>query len=428
MIFVKKLPIKKDIPIKSILPIKKDKERRKQKNKYNHIQTKKMTIELENWIKTLPSTATNTEGLKLEEEYEHENDRFIYFDEGPHKYYIWDQKNNRPVNDPISITTLIKKFHEEFDDEKVINMNMSKWQLQPENKYYGKTKQQIKDGWEENRVLASTKGTRLHKRIELFYNDVDYKTWLVEEKKRHEEDSKNPVKKQMYQDDEEDRVGYRYFENFHREIPLAKKWFSYRTEWRIYCARIGVCGTIDKIYIPDMSRPSEIIIYDWKRSKKIDKTNKFQRMKRPIQDLEDCNYIHYSLQLNAYKYLLEKNYGFKVVGMFLCICHPDNSDYKTYEISPNYGAHIEKILNFLAVDKSNTFGTTIKNTFEKSDQNATFEKSVQNDAKEKQPPQATEQKQPATEQKQPATEQKQPPQATEEKQRPQASGKRVFDE
>jgi hypothetical protein len=92
-----------------------------------------------------------------------------------------------------------------------------------------------------------------------------------------------------------------------------------------------------------MAKPSEIIIYDWKRSKKIDMTNRYKRMASPLQDLEDCNYIHYSLQLNSYKKLLEKCYDVKVIAMFLCICHPDNDDYKTYEISSKYGAHVDKI-------------------------------------------------------------------------------------
>jgi hypothetical protein len=289
------------------------------------------------WLKTcVPLTAIQVKKLALEKEYEHENDRYIYFDEGPHKYYIWDQKEDAPVVDPISITTLIKNYHQEFDDDSVIDINYDKWQAQPENKYYGKSKEQIKQGWKDSNNKSSRQGTQLHKRIELFYNGIDYQTYLKSEDATEDE-------KRDGKDEKEKNVEWSYFENFHKEIPSKNKWFSFRTEWRIYCPKVGICGTIDKIYIPSMAKPSEIIIYDWKRSKKIDMTNRYKRMASPLQDLEDCNYIHYSLQLNSYKKLLEKCYDVKVIAMFLCICHPDNDDYKTYEISSKYGAHVDKI-------------------------------------------------------------------------------------
>jgi hypothetical protein len=45
-------------------------------------------------------------------------------------------------------------------------------------------------------------------------------------------------------------------------------------------------------------------------------------MKAPLHHLPDCNYSHYSLQLNIYRYILESEYGYHVSGMFLGIVHP----------------------------------------------------------------------------------------------------------
>ena len=49
-----------------------------------------------------------------------------------------------------------------------------------------------------------------------------------------------------------------------------------------------------------------------------------------IGHLPDSNYWHYSLQLNTYKYMLEKNYGLKVNGMYLVCLHPNNFN-KNYQ-------------------------------------------------------------------------------------------------
>ena len=43
-----------------------------------------------------------------------------------------------------------------------------------------------------------------------------------------------------------------------------------------------------------------------------------------IAHLPDTNFWHYSLQLNTYKYMLEKNYGKKVTDMYLVCLHPNN--------------------------------------------------------------------------------------------------------
>ena len=49
--------------------------------------------------------------------------------------------------------------------------------------------------------------------------------------------------------------------------------------------------------------------------------------KKYISHLADINFfIHYSLQLNAYKYILEKNYDLKVSNMFIVCLHPENKN------------------------------------------------------------------------------------------------------
>ena len=68
-------------------------------------------------------------------------------------------------------------------------------------------------------------------------------------------------------------------------------------------------------------KDGNLIIFDWKRSKEI-RSDGREPMKYPLQNLPDCNYFHYALQLNVYKYMLESEYGFNVAGMYLGVVHP----------------------------------------------------------------------------------------------------------
>ena len=64
-------------------------------------------------------------------------------------------------------------------------------------------------------------------------------------------------------------------------------------------------------------------IYDWKRTKKIDPDGNFGKFGRGLaRDVPDCNYWHYTLQLNLYKHILESKYGMKIDRMYLMEFYP----------------------------------------------------------------------------------------------------------
>ena len=170
-----------------------------------------------------------------------------------------------------------------------------------QNKYFGQTPEEIKAGWKKNGEEASKAGTKMHYDIECFYND-------------------EPV------EIEEDCLEWQYFEKFEDEI--GSKLDPYRTEWMVWDKELKLAGSIDMVFRnPD----GTLLIYDWKRCKDIKKMNRFQSSTTEcISHLPDTNFWHYSLQLNTYKYMLEKNYGEKVVGMYLVCLHPDNKN-KSYQ-------------------------------------------------------------------------------------------------
>ena len=98
----------------------------------------------------------------------------------------------------------------------------------------------------------------------------------------------------------------------------------------IYDEELKLAGSIDMVYEnPD----GTLMIYDWKRSKEISKTNGWNKsaITECIEHLPDTNFWHYSLQLNTYKTILERKYGKIVTNLYLVRLHPNNPK-KTFEL------------------------------------------------------------------------------------------------
>ncbi len=55
-------------------------------------------------------------------------------------------------------------------------------------------------------------------------------------------------------------------------------------------------------------------------------------MKGYLSDLDDCNANKYTLQLNIYRHMLQKNYGKKIVYLMLVILHPNQNTYQCIPI------------------------------------------------------------------------------------------------
>ena len=233
----------------------------------------------------------------LEEINLHERDKDISFKEEGHIY------NVKGDTKYTSVTTLVHRLFPYFNENLIIDkmMKSPNWE---NNKYYGNTKEEIKNLWAINRIEAATLGTNLHKYIEDKYNQVEFS----EKQKRVCETN----------------IEYSYFKTFYED---HKDMTPYRTEWMVYDEEYKLSGSIDMTYI---NEDGTISIYDWKRCKKIEKDNKYNKFaKYPNMDLDDTNYIHYSIQLNIYKYILEKNYGKTIKDMYLICLHPENEN-KSY--------------------------------------------------------------------------------------------------
>ena len=230
--------------------------------------------------------------MLLSEKNKHPLDKRIKFQDEGHRYWIdGDDK------DLTSSTTYIHTFFNHFDADKVIKgiLKSAKYK-DPSYEYYGMSHSHIKNKWETSGKDASGKGTKMHKDIEDFYNGVNIKN---------------------------DSPEFKYFLDFYKDHKHLK---IFRTEWLIFSEIHRITGSIDAVY---ENEDGTLTLGDWKRSKEI----KFEGYnnqcgKKPFANLQDCNYMHYSLQLNLYRNILETFYGKKIKEMFLVVLHPDNDSYK----------------------------------------------------------------------------------------------------
>ena len=238
-----------------------------------------------------------------------ERDKRIKLDINRHIYIIDE------TEEYISTTTFIKLFFPKFDSEKIIDNWMKNEQKWLSNKYYGKTKEMILELWDNNCKISCSLGSLLHNSIELYYkNELDNIPKEIEKE-------------------------FNYFLNFNEnEIKLNNK-ILFKTEWSIFDEEYKIAGSIDVIYTDNNQK---YYIYDWKRTNKIKYNNFYQQGLYPCHLLDNCNYNHYSLQLNIYKYILEKNYNIIIESMNLVYLHPDESNYKI-ETIPNLQSCIDKM-------------------------------------------------------------------------------------
>lgn len=239
----------------------------------------------------------------LEKRNAHPRDKRIRFDEGPHIYYL-DKKAL-----PISVTGFIHKFFNEFDADAIIPRLISN---PKKERYFGRSVADVKKEWKDIADKASALGTKMHLAIELFYNG---------ELEDHPEEAAH------FHGSKEEAL----FMEFHREIVEGSPLVPYRTEWSVFTDKYNLAGQIDMAYYNTATDTLEL--YDWKRSKKIEKTNRWDNGKGPVSHLPDSNFWHYSLQLNVYKFILESEYGMTVSGMYLVFLHPNQDSYIREEIS-----------------------------------------------------------------------------------------------
>jgi len=221
----------------------------------------------------------------------------VELEEVGHIYTVGGKKGFTPV------TTFVHNWFSKFEENVAIaNILKSAKMQDPEYEYYGMDAKDIKNYWNRNRDL----GTALHYDIECFYNGKDVQN---------------------------DSIEYEYFLNFAETYGSL---VPYCTEARIFHSRLKLAGSIDMIFI----KPNgHLILVDWKRSKQItmETDQRFPKhcKYQGLTHLDDVNFVHYSIQLNTYKYILETEYNYIIDEMYLVILHPNNrrKNFQVHQVS-----------------------------------------------------------------------------------------------
>lgn len=185
--------------------------------------------------------------------------------------------------DWVSVTSFIGHFKEPFDaklmSEKVAKSRKSKW--------YGMTPQDIRTAWSSEAKRSTDLGTWYHNQRE---SDITSHSTL------DREGFTLPIIKPIEQD------GIKY-------APDQKLSDGIYPEHFVYLKSAGVCGQSDLVEVVN----GFVNITDYKTNKEI-KIKGFtnwegvvKKLLAPLHGLDDCNLIHYTLQLSLYLYIILKH-------------------------------------------------------------------------------------------------------------------------
>lgn len=230
----------------------------------------------------------------------------FHFEEIPHIYW-WIDKNGNRKQASTSMTALIHSHSQPFDKEAMASRTAKKM---------GIPKQEVLDMWDFTNEFSKVKGTHIHAYNEYKWQGKEYtypKEKIIEQ---FGNDVLEPVWSQLT------KIADKFYQDYKdRIIPIG-------LELVVGDEELEICGSID--FLCYSIKLKSLIIIDYKSNKEI----KFepynnQKMTGCLAHLDDCNYIHYSLQLNGYQYILEKKTGLKLNNEhFIVWINEKNNNYE----------------------------------------------------------------------------------------------------
>ena len=238
----------------------------------------------------------------------------ITFYDVPHKYFI-DGK------ELISVTTLIHKYQEEFNEDYWANYKSNQHNL---------TTYEVKRAWNFINKKGTIKGSAIHDYTEnMFQNKIfEYPLQFI-----INEFGFDPVSKEY-------NITKKHVDKFYNDV--HSKLIPIRTEFIVYDRQSLIGGMLDMLFYN--IKVKEFQIWDWKTNKKFTKENKNQHLLNELCMLEDCDLELYSLQLELYKQIIERNTNIKLGKSYLVWFSHNNDSYEIIE-TKNRKYYIDIIIN-----------------------------------------------------------------------------------
>ena len=272
----------------------------------------------------------------------------VAYNDLAHAY--WNVNDNAKY---VSVTTLIHRFTQPFDKEfwsayKAMEklLDSESWkqvkkELLATKKFsleilplydiseydFNKTQQDILDAWQQENFKSCERGTKIHAEIEQSMYNMGSNCSL----KKFGVGGKFVCEKGRTNLDLENGVYPEYLISRTSKDGLLR-----------------IAGQIDLL----VKNGNEITIMDWKTNKKIDLKSGFNtqtkttaKMKYPLNNLDDCNFMHYTMQLSTYAWMIQQlNPDFVIKDLILI--HFDHNDNQTVYHLDYLKDEVERMLRF----------------------------------------------------------------------------------
>lgn len=226
----------------------------------------------------------------------------LQFNEEFHRY-TWLEE---PDTKLTSVSTLIGYYHEEFDEQKHSKRIAEKRKI---------TQEEVLKEWEDKKVKSQIKGTLYHKKKE---DEVLNRSGVF----RHKEEA-----------------------GLKQAFDITELKPGVYPELIVYHPEYNIVGTADLVIIYN---DNTFDLFDHKTNAKLEFTGfpvynpkSFKRepkkMFSPLQHLDDCNGIHYTIQLSSYAFMLEEaGYECRSLTLHHVIFDEDEQDILVIDYPLNY--------------------------------------------------------------------------------------------
>lgn len=256
------------------------------------------------------------------------NSDYLYFDEPTHKY------TDSLGNSYISVTTMIHdNYTPKFD---------KKYWLRKKSRELGISSKELERQWQAITDEACSRGTATHNGIEdaikensMFKNAIQYLNQVESGRCITVADIPNLIPRPLDLDKFKEATNNKYQKIYDVFDFYINKGYTIYSEIGAFLIDYLISGTIDILCIKE----DRFVILDWKTNRnglqfeagyfKKDKsttpaqlTNQYivkdEKMLPPLSHLDNCNGMHYTMQLSTYARMVELILDIPCVGLGLC--------------------------------------------------------------------------------------------------------------
>jgi len=237
----------------------------------------------------------------------------ITFYDEPHKYYV----DNKEL---ISVTTLIHKYQENFEEKYWSEVKGNQFNLKPS---------EIVRAWNFINKKGTIKGSAIHDYAEnLFLNKkYEYPKELI-----LKEFGFDPVYNEY-------ELTKKHVDNFYNDS--KNRLIPIKTEYILYDQETQIAGMLDILFYN--VKMKEFQIFDYKTNKSFSYECKERHLLNDLYLLEESDLELYSLQLEMYKQIIMKNIPIKLGKSYIVWFSHRNENYKIIE-TKNREFYVNKII------------------------------------------------------------------------------------